>query len=75
MVVSLAEVEGKHANLEARHKAEIKNHGMMIEKLHHQFFGLRKGKFCRSSEGLGQLDLKLEDEEMGQEQALARFDQ
>ena len=71
MMTGLAELEDKHASLEARHKAEIQNRDMMIEKLRHQLFGLRKDKFGSSGEGLDQLGLKLEDEETGQEQIAA----
>jgi len=67
MMTGLAELEDKHASLEARHKAEIQNRDMMITKLCHQLFGLRKDKFGSSGEGLDQLGLKLEDEETGQE--------
>ena len=71
MMTGLAELEDKHASLEARHKAEIQNRDMMITKLRHQLFGLRKDKFGSSGEGLDQLGLKLEDEETGQEQEAA----
>jgi len=65
------QVKADYLALEARHKAEIQNRDMMITKLRHQLFGLRKDKFGSSSEGLDQLGLKLEDEETGQEQIAA----
>ena len=68
IITGFTELEDKHASLEARHTAEIQNRDMMIEKLRHQLFGLRKDKFGSSGEGLDQLGLKLEDEETGQEQ-------
>ena len=74
LLTGLTELEDKHASFEARHKAEIQNRDMMIEKLRHQLFGLRKDKFGSSGEGLDQLGLKLEDEETGQEQAKASLE-
>lgn len=74
MLTGLTELEDKHASLEARHKAEIQNRDMMITKLRHQLFGLRKDKFGSSSEGLDQLGLRLEDEETGQEQKAASLE-
>jgi len=65
------QVKADYLALEARHKAEIQNRDMMITKLRHQLFGLRKDKFGNSGEGLDQLGLKLEDEETGQEQIAA----
>jgi len=47
---------------------------MMITKLRHQLFGLRKDKFGSGGEGLDQLGLKLEDQETGQEQTAAAED-
>ena len=70
-VTGLTELEDKHASLEARHKAESQNRDMMITKLRHQLFGLRKDKFGSSGEGLDQLGLRLEDEESGQELNIA----
>jgi len=67
MMTGLAELEDRHASLQARHKAELQNRDMMITKLRHQLFGLRKDKFGSSGEGLDQLGLRLEDEETGQE--------
>ena len=67
MLTGFTELEDKHASLQARHKAEIQNRDMMITKLRHQLFGLRKDKFGSSGEGLDQLGLRLEDEETGQE--------
>ena len=61
------QVKADYLALEARHKAEIQNRDMMITKLRHQLFGLRKDKFGSSGEGLDQLGLRLEDEETGQE--------
>lgn len=74
MLTGYTELEGKHSDLEdkpvsleAHHKAEIQNRDMMITKLRHQLFGLRKDKFGSSGEGLDQLGLRLEDEQTGQE--------
>ena len=44
-----------YSDLQARHKAEIMNRDLMITKLRHQLFGLRKDKFGSSGEGLDQL--------------------
>jgi transposase len=74
MLTGFTDLEDKHASLEARHKAEIQNRDMMITKLRHQLFGLRKDKFGSSGEGLDQLGLKLEDEETGQEHDAAASD-
>jgi len=74
MLTGLMELEDKHVSLEARHKAEIQNRDMMITKLRHQLFGLRKDKFGSSGEGLDQLGLRLEDEETGQEQKAASLE-
>eukprot|EP00919_Chromeraceae_sp_WS-2016_P031431 GHVR01074318.1.p1 GENE.GHVR01074318.1~~GHVR01074318.1.p1 ORF type:complete len:460 (+),score=38.45 GHVR01074318.1:398-1777(+) len=71
MLTGFTELEGKHASLEARHKAEIQNRDMMITKLRHQLFGLRKDKFGSYGEGLDQLGLRLEDEETGHELNIA----
>lgn len=71
MRTEYTELADKHSNFETRHKAEIQNRDMMITKLRHQLFGLRKDKFGSSHEGLDQLGLKLEDEETGQEQVAA----
>lgn len=60
-----------YSDLQARHKAEIMNRDLMITKLRHQLFGLRKDKFGSSGEGLDQLGLRLEDEETGQELNIA----
>ena len=65
------QVKSDYLALEARHKAEIQNRDMMITKLRHQLFGLRKDKFGSSGEGLDQLGLRLEDEETGQELNIA----
>ena len=48
LLTGFTELEDKHASFEARHKAEIQNRDMMIEKLRHQLFGLRKDKFGSS---------------------------
>jgi transposase len=53
---------------------EVQSQALMIEKLRHQLFGLRKDKFGSSGEGLDQLGLKLEDEETGQEQTAASLE-
>lgn len=68
------QMKAKYLALEARHKAEIQNRDMMITKLRHQLFGLRKDKFGSSGEGLDQLGLRLEDEETGQEQTAASLE-
>ena len=68
------QIKADYLALQARHKAEIQNRDMMIEKLRHQLFGLRKDKFGSSSEGLDQLGLRLEDEETGQEQQQASLE-
>ena len=65
------QVKSDYLAREARHKAEIQNRDMMITKLRHQLFGLRKDKFGSSGEGLDQLGLRLEDEETGQELNIA----
>lgn len=65
------QVKADYLALETRHKAEIQNRDMMITKLRHQLFGLRKDKFGSSGEGLDQLGLRLEDEETGQELNIA----
>ena len=65
------QMKADYLALEARHKAEIQNRDMMITKLRHQLFGLRKDKFGSSGEGLDQLGLRLEDEETGQELNIA----
>ena len=38
-------LEAKHTDLEVRHKAEIMHRDMLITKLRHQLYGLRKDKF------------------------------
>lgn len=68
------QVKSDYLALQARHKAEIQNRDMMITKLRHQLFGLRKDKFGSSGEGLDQLGLRLEDEETGQELNIATTD-
>ena len=68
------QVKADYLALETRHKAEIQNRDMMITKLRHQLFGLRKDKFGSSGEGLDQLGLRLEDEETGQELNIATTD-
>ena len=68
------QVKSDYLALQARHKAEIQNRDMMIEKLRHQLFGLRKDKFGSSGEGLDQLGLRLEDEETGQDLNIATTD-
>lgn len=65
------QLQADYAALEARHKADVLHKDMMITKLRHQLFGLRKDKFGSSGEGLDQLGLRLEDEETGQELNIA----
>ena len=60
------DLEDRYSSLEVRHKAEIMNRDMMIEKLRHQLFGMRKDKFGSTAENLDQLGLRLEDEETDQ---------
>jgi hypothetical protein len=44
--------------------AEIHNRNLLIEKLKHQLFGMRRHRFGASSEALDQLELLLESEEI-----------
>ncbi len=59
-------LETKHTDLETHYKAEIMNRDMLITKLRHQLYGLRKDKFGSSGEGIDQLQLRLEDIETDQ---------
>jgi transposase len=45
-------------------KAELRGRDLLIEKLKHQLFGLRRHQFGSSSEALDQLELTLEEEEI-----------
>jgi transposase len=62
----VTDLETRYSDLEARHKGEVMNRDLMITKLRHQLFGLRKDKFGTSGESLDQLGLRLEDEETDQ---------
>ena len=68
------QLQADYAALDARHKADVLHKDMMITKLRHQLFGLRKDKFGSSGEGLDQLGLRLKDEETGQEQHVASLE-
>lgn len=46
------------------HEAEIYNRDLLIEKLKHQLSGLKRHRFGSSSEGLDQLEMTLESEEI-----------
>jgi len=44
--------------------AEIHNKDLLIEKLKHQLFGMKRSRFGSSSEAMAQLEMKLEDAEI-----------
>ena len=44
--------------------AEIHNKDLLIEKLKHQIFGMKRNRFGSSSESIAQIEMKLEDEEI-----------
>ena len=59
-----AMVLASRAELAAR-DSELRNRDLLIEKLKHQLAGLRRQRFGTASETLDQLELGLEDEEIG----------
>ena len=71
MVSPSAEIESLRAALAARDarlsdvEAELKSRDLLIEKLKHQLAGMQRHRFGASSEALDQLELRLEDEEIG----------
>jgi transposase len=55
--------------------AELKNRDLLIEKLRHQVAGQNTHRFGSKAEGIDQLQLRLEDEEVAEAVAAAPFEQ